>query len=1123
MVDFNAPVINELTVFNVDNLMADTTYRVSASFDDGFPPSETLETLVSTPLEPVAQGFIIDDEELPDELDGSVPLGITHVNGVTDVLLRSTPRAGRRWFGIATYDRSGEFTGQSTWINDPSNQFLPADGSVRTFYRFREDQPDTPWPARWLFYGRRGAVWQPPTQQAMDQGRLHEGRLQDSFFVDRWSDAQFAARVDVPAIYYRPRNNNPKLGWAPATDSAPEGISYVTVDVGGIRLRDVRDNIITTIMLDGQNRNPVDCVMVGSRILVADSAGRRIFSYRLTGGTGITLGGPQLARIRVNDRILYTTGLPGPFDVTLNPLQSDLLRTPHFSISGFSENPDDVIDIDGSGQPQAPGSWPTTDPFLPPGTVLESRHTIVVSRPHQGLAEAEYILNVNGVVGRQVPPPPPPEVLPPGIDPPGFEQPPNLIFRVAPASAFVGGGTNLEWISAGADTVVVTGPGGEVLSRDLNGRVSVGPYDTVGTRTFTALATNVHGVTTRTGDFRVAPLPPPSDDILSFSGSPSSGPAGTEVTLSWSTSEGSFARLNGQVVSSPGSTTVTPQETTTYTLTTDDDSASWTFTVSEEEEVLEPITWDVPPSGGEIESGQSHTFSWATSNATQVTLNGESVSVDGSATVSPTQTTLYTFVASAPNLESVTVTVEVIVTGDDVPPIIVPPERVLEWVTRPSGGTINAGESFTISFAVNNGLAAAVGGVAVTLAAGAGSRTVSPTVTTAYTVAVSGPLRQSLSETVTVTVRGTPDLPTEAVIPQFDTVSPSVNIDEGDSTTITWTTTRADYVTVNGVQYGADDSLTVSPTSTTIYVLRAFSSTGNSVAAYVTVSVTSTVELELTFDVSPDSAAPGDVVALRWRSSGASYVVLNIAGTSTRHNPNGDLSYTVPSSAEEGDTISLSATAVGPSGSKSVPASISVETRERVTVTLTSSVATVIQCDSLQLAWTSQNAIAVSISTVGPVSPASAGSVTVTPAQSGTYIATAVGAGGESTTARVTVTVIPLPSVSTRFSGNTQVASLPAFQLSLTVSADAALLATIQPPTPRQLYIRLDGPNLINPLGQARQFLNWTIPAALVSSGPVTRVGSINQSGTQPSGTWTVTVSLGGAGGRVVASGSITA
>jgi hypothetical protein len=74
-----------------------------------------------------------------------------------------------------------------------------------------------------------------------------------------------------------------------------------------------------------------------------------------------------------------------------------------------------------------------------------------------------------------------------------------------------------------------------------------------------------------------------------------------------------------------------------------------------------------------IQSGQSSTLQWSTSDATTITLNGSAVSASGSRTVSPTSTTTYTLVASNSS-GSVQSAVTVTVTA--------PPPAALTWVAN---------------------------------------------------------------------------------------------------------------------------------------------------------------------------------------------------------------------------------------------------------------------------------------------------------------------------------------------------------------------------------------------------------------------------------------------------------
>ncbi len=217
-----------------------------------------------------------------------------------------------------------------------------------------------------------------------------------------------------------------------------------------------------------------------------------------------------------------------------------------------------------------------------------------------------------------------------------------------------------------------------------------------------------------------------------------------------------------------------------------------------------------------ITSGQSATLSWATTNATSCTINGSSVSVDGSMTVSPTSTTTYTLTATG---AGGTVSQDVTVTVNSAAPVID------SFYASPS--SITVGESATLSWATTNATSCTINGSSVSVD---GSMTVSPTSTTTYTLTATG-AGGTVSQNVTVTVEQVTPPPT---IDSFS--ADPTTITEGNSATLSWTTTNATACTINGSSVSVDGSMTVSPTSTTTYTLTA-TGDGGSVSEDVTVTV----------------------------------------------------------------------------------------------------------------------------------------------------------------------------------------------------------------------------------------------------------------------------------------------
>lgn len=148
-----------------------------------------------------------------------------------------------------------------------------------------------------------------------------------------------------------------------------------------------------------------------------------------------------------------------------------------------------------------------------------------------------------------------------------------------------------------------------------------------------------------------------------------------------------------------------------------------------------------------ITRGQSSTLSWGTTNVTAVSINngvGNNLPVDGSATVSPLETTTYTLTATGANNQTVTCAKTITVT-----PVVVH-VPVCDFfnaspttITRGQSAELSWGTTNVTSASINNG----IGDVAVD-----GSRTVSPTDTTTYTLTAVGTNNQTVTCTKTITV-----------------------------------------------------------------------------------------------------------------------------------------------------------------------------------------------------------------------------------------------------------------------------------------------------------------------------------------------------------------------------------
>jgi len=230
-------------------------------------------------------------------------------------------------------------------------------------------------------------------------------------------------------------------------------------------------------------------------------------------------------------------------------------------------------------------------------------------------------------------------------------------------------------------------------------------------------------------------------DILFFTATPAQISAGQAVTLAWKTSNADTANIDGiGNVSVNGSITVSPTQTTTYTLTArnsvNDITSKATVTVGSTSGVqLSSCT----ASPANISAGQSSTLSWTSTNADSVSISSGvgSVAKSGSVTVSPSQTTTYTVTAvggGASTTCAITVTVGAL-------PVIV------NFTANPA--SISAGQSSTLQWSVQNSTSVSISPIGTVTASG--TRSVSPTVTTVYTLTATN-AAGSTTSTATVTV-----------------------------------------------------------------------------------------------------------------------------------------------------------------------------------------------------------------------------------------------------------------------------------------------------------------------------------------------------------------------------------
>jgi hypothetical protein len=353
--------------------------------------------------------------------------------------------------------------------------------------------------------------------------------------------------------------------------------------------------------------------------------------------------------------------------------------------------------------------------------------------------------------------------------------------------------------------------------------------------------------------------------------------SGQDVTLQWDVSGATSVSIRPGIgtVSSSGTKTMSPDETTTYKLTADS-----RFGGSVSKEITVTVTGKPPtinsfvagPAG--IYAGQQSTLSWNVTGATSVSIQPEvgTVSSNGSKVVSPGVTTRYVLTAAnSKGNSTASATLEV---STSKTPIIT------NFSASPV--SIKAGEECTLtwdiigakSININQG----VGGVA-----SKGTIKVTPTDTSTYTLRADSDYG-SVSKSVTVSV-DTSGVSTGPAIskdpPQIKTFSagsPSIML--GEEVTLTWTVVAARTVSISPAVGSVPSSgwTKVIPTARTTYELSAVNTFGT-VKKEVTVEVTKltdgAVPIIRSFSASPISISPGGTSSLTWDVKGATRLMID--------------------------------------------------------------------------------------------------------------------------------------------------------------------------------------------------------------------------------------------------------
>jgi hypothetical protein len=319
--------------------------------------------------------------------------------------------------------------------------------------------------------------------------------------------------------------------------------------------------------------------------------------------------------------------------------------------------------------------------------------------------------------------------------------------------------------------------------------------------------------------------------IVQFSAIPATVQSGQASTLSWVIDNATSATITpgiGNVDPRTGSVSVTPTQTTTYTLSATGASGTINSTVT--------VTVGAAPAGNPqivryeanpltIQTGGSSTLSWTTTGASTVSISGVgNVPVNGSTTVTPTATTTYTLTATSADGRNVTSPITIVVTAAQVP-------QIVTFVANPA--TIDAGQSTKLCWQVTNASS-------IQITPGVGSNLnandcadVRPERTTTYTLTATN-ASGTIQANVTVNVG-------QVRITSF-TSDPQFSPQSGAPVTLQWTTENAQSVVIVGNELApqnlqANGTLVVRPITNTTYTLTAYAPGGQTVSVTISVFV----------------------------------------------------------------------------------------------------------------------------------------------------------------------------------------------------------------------------------------------------------------------------------------------
>jgi hypothetical protein len=408
-------------------------------------------------------------------------------------------------------------------------------------------------------------------------------------------------------------------------------------------------------------------------------------------------------------------------------------------------------------------------------------------------------------------------------------------------------------------------------------------------------------------------------------------------------------------------------------------------------------TLSISANPSSIQPGQSSTLLWSSGNATSCSASGSwsgSKPLSSSQGVQPASNATYTLTCAGSGgsvTRSATVNVSKVSQPADDPPSSPPanPDGTPAIQLSSSASTVQPGALVTLSWASSDATSCYAWGGWSGARAVRGTESVRVNSNTRYTLGCSGP-RGGTSRTLQVTVSGDAPSSPSTPAPSLNLASSPTSIRQGQTATLSWTSSNASSCLASGSWGGSKPVLgnqVMQPSGSSSYTLTC-SGAGGSVSRAVSVAVTAsapppTPAPSLSLNVSPSSIQQGQSTLISWSSSNA-----------TSCSASGSWGGSKPTSGNQSMQPSSNAayrlTCTGAGGSITRSAAVSVATSDSSggipSLSLSTSTTSISSGGSATLSWSSQDTTAcVGAGGWSGTKPLS-GNQTVRPLQTTLYI-----------------------------------------------------------------------------------------------------------------------------------------